>query len=63
MEWVLVLSLQWVVAGVGMTPTTTNVDFASQELCKAGAQLLKEEMTVQIEKVITHSRAVCMRKK
>jgi hypothetical protein len=63
MGWVLVLSPQWVVAGVGTTPTTTSVDFASQELCKAGAQMLKEEMSVRIEKVITHSRAVCIRRK
>jgi hypothetical protein len=63
MEWVLVLSSQWVVAGIGTSPTTTNIDFASQKLCKAAAQMLKEEMSLQIEKVVTHSRAVCIRRK
>jgi hypothetical protein len=63
MEWVLVLSLQWVVAGFGTAPTTTDIDFASQELCKAAPQMLKGGMSVQIEKVITHFRAICIRRK
>jgi len=38
-EWVLIVSLQWVVGGSATAPTThTMVQFQTEESCKAAAQ-------------------------
>jgi hypothetical protein len=64
MDWVLILSIQWVVAGAGTAPTThTIVNYQTEELCKAAAQAIKAEMAITIQGAETHARAVCVRRK
>jgi hypothetical protein len=64
MEWVLVLSLQWIVGGSATAPTThTLVQFPTEQLCKAAAQEIKNEMKATIQGAETHARAVCVQRK
>ncbi|UVK43634.1 hypothetical protein BPNPMPFG_005446 [Mesorhizobium sp. AR07] len=64
MDWVLIFSLQWVVAGTPTAPTTwTNVDYASKELFEQAVVALKAEMEKPIADSETCVRAVCVQRK
>jgi hypothetical protein len=67
MEWVLLVSLQWVVFGSPTQPTTQVIqDFASEELCNKAAEAIKSEINTQIggtQRVQTIGRVVCLQRK
>lgn len=49
MEWVLFISLQWIVLGSPTNPTTQEIDrFASEELCNKAAEAIKAEINAPI---------------
>ncbi len=63
MEWVLFVSLQWIVLGSPTNPTTQQIDgFASEELCNKAAEAIKTEINMQIgtQRVQTLGRVVCV---
>jgi len=63
-EWVLIMSLQWVVAGSATAPTTHTMEqFQTENSCKAAAQEIKNEMKATIQGAETHARVVCVRRK
>jgi hypothetical protein len=63
-EWVLIMSLQWVVGGSATAPTTHTMEqFQTEDLCKAALQEIKNEMKATIQGAETHARAVCVRRK
>ena len=67
MEWVLFVSLQWVVFGSPTPPTTQVIQpFASEELCDKAAEAIKNEINTQIggtQRVQTLGRVVCVQRK
>ncbi len=67
MEWVLFVSLQWVVSGSPTPPNTTIIDsFASEQLCKKAADALKAELEVPVpgqQRVATMARVTCLQRK
>jgi hypothetical protein len=64
MDWVLILSVQWIVSGIAPAPTTlTSVDYQTEELCKEAVRLIKAEMASPIQGTVTRVRAVCVRRK
>ena len=67
MEWVLFVSLQWVVFGSPTPPTTQVIQpFASEELCNKAAEAVKTEINTQIggtQRVQTLGRIVCVQRK
>jgi hypothetical protein len=67
MEWVLFVSLQWVVFGSPTPPTTQIIQpFASEELCDKAAEAIKSEINTQIggtQRVQTLGRVVCVQRK
>lgn len=67
MEWVLFVSLQWVVFGSPTPPTTQVIQpFASEELCNKAAEAVKTELNTQIggtQRVQTLGRIVCVQRK
>lgn len=67
MEWVLFVSLQWIVYGSPTPPTTQHVEpFASEELCNKAAEALKAELNAPIQqgqRVVTLGRVVCFARK
>lgn len=67
MEWVLFVSLQWVVFGSPTPPTSQVIQpFASQELCDKAAEAMKNELNTQIggtQRVQTLGRIVCLQRK
>ena len=63
MEWVLFVSLQWVVSGSPTPPTTQQIQsFASEELCNKAAEAVRTEINAQIpgQRVQTLGRVVCL---
>lgn len=65
MEWVLLISLEWVVLGSPAIPTTTQIaPFASEELCKKAAEAVRTEMDTPIpsQRAQVLSRVVCFAK-
>jgi hypothetical protein len=49
-EWVLIMSVQWVVGGSATAPTThTIVQFQTEDSCKTAAQEIKNEMKATIQ--------------
>jgi hypothetical protein len=63
-EWVLIMSLQWVVGGSTTAPITHTMEqFQTEELCKAAARDIKNEMKATIQGAETHARVVCVRRK
>ena len=63
MEWVLFVSLQWVVYGSPTNPITQQIDgFASEELCNKAAEAIKAEINMPItgQRVLTLGRVVCV---
>jgi hypothetical protein len=67
MEWVLFVSLQWVVYGSPTQPTTQLIQpFASEELCNKAAEALKNEISSPLggaARVQTLGRIVCVMRK
>jgi hypothetical protein len=67
MEWVLFVSLQWVVSGSPTPPNTMLIDsFASEELCKKAAAAIKTEFEVPFpgqQRVATMGRVTCLLRK
>ena len=67
MEWVLLVSLQWIVFGSPTQPTSQIIQpFASEELCKKAAEAIKNEINAPLsgnQRVQTLARVVCMLRK
>jgi hypothetical protein len=64
MEWVLFVSLQWIVFGSPTQPTTQVIQpFASEELCHKAAEALRNEINAPLggaQRVQTLGRVVCL---
>ena len=66
MEWVLFVSLQWIVFGSPTPPTTQQIQsFASEELCNKAAEAIRAEINAPIpgQRVQTLGRIVCFVRK
>jgi hypothetical protein len=66
MEWVLFVSLQWIVLGSATQPTTQLIQpFASEELCNKAAEAIRTEINAPIpsQRVQTLGRVVCIVRK
>jgi hypothetical protein len=66
MEWVLFVSLQWVVFGSPTPPNTELIQpFASEELCNKAADAIKAELNAPLpaQRVVTFGRVVCLLRK
>jgi hypothetical protein len=67
MEWVLLISLQWIVFGSPTHPTTQVIEpFASEELCNKAADAIKNEINAPLggaQRVQTLGRIVCILRK
>jgi hypothetical protein len=67
MEWVLLVSLQWVVSGSPTRPTTTEIQsFASEELCNKAAEAIRTELNAPLAanlRAQTLGRVVCLKRK
>jgi hypothetical protein len=67
MEWVLLVSLQWIVFGSPTPPTMQVIQpFASEELCKKAAEAIRNEINTPIginQRVQTVGRIVCLLQK
>jgi hypothetical protein len=66
MEWVLFVSLQWIVYGSPTAPTTQQIQsFASEELCNKAADAIRTEINAPIagQRVQTLGRVVCLLRK
>jgi hypothetical protein len=62
MEWVLFVSLQWIVLGSPTQPTSQQIQpFASEELCNKAAEAVRAEINAPIpgQRVQTLGRVVC----
>lgn len=66
MEWVLLVSLQWIVSG-SPSPTTTEqiTQFSSEALCNKAADAIRAEISATIpgQRVATLGRVVCFQRK
>jgi hypothetical protein len=65
MEWVLFVSLQWIVLGSPTQPTSQVIqNFASEELCNKAAEAVRNEINAPLgaQRVQTLGRVVCLRK-
>jgi hypothetical protein len=66
MEWVLFVSLQWIVLGSPTQSATQQIQsFASEELCNKAAEALRAEINAPIagQRVQTLGRVVCLLRK
>jgi hypothetical protein len=68
MEWVLFVSLQWIVYGSPTPPTTVQItSFASEELCNKAAEAIRIEINAPIpgqqQRALTLGRVVCLLRK
>jgi hypothetical protein len=66
MEWVLFVSLQWIVFGSPTPPTTQQIQpFASEELCNKAAEAIRNEINAPIpgQRALTLGRVVCLQRK
>ena len=64
MEWVLIMSLQWVIGNAAPAPIIhTDLSFPSQEMCEAAAEKIRAEMKASIQGAVTHARLVCVQTK
>jgi hypothetical protein len=62
MEWVLFVSLQWIVLGSPTQPTSQQIaPFASEELCRKAADAVRAEIDAPVagQRVQTLGRIVC----
>lgn len=63
MEWVLFVSLQWIVFGSPTQPNTQQIQsFPSEELCNRAAEAIRNEINAPIlgQRVQTLGRVVCL---
>jgi len=63
MQWVLFVSLQWIVFGSPTQPTSQQIQpFASEELCNKAAEAIKAEINAPIagQRTQTLGRIVCV---
>ena len=66
MEWVLFVSLQWIVLGSPTQPNTQQIQpFATEELCNKAAEAIRNELNAPIaaQRVQTVGRVVCLLRK
>ena len=66
MEWVLFVSLEWIVLGSPTQPTTQQIQsFPSEELCNKAAEAIRAEINAPIpgQRVQTLGRVVCLLRK
>jgi hypothetical protein len=66
MEWVLFVSLQWIVLGSATQPTSQQIQhFSSEELCNKAAEAIKTEINIPItgQRTQTLGRIVCVQTK
>ena len=66
MEWVLFVSLQWIVLGSATQPTSQLIQpFVSEELCNKAAEAIRNEINAPIpsQRVQTLGRIVCIARK
>jgi hypothetical protein len=66
MEWVLFVSLQWIVFGSPTQPTTQQIQpFPTEELCNKAADAIRNELNAPIagQRVQTLGRVVCLLRK
>jgi hypothetical protein len=67
MEWVLLVSLQWIVSGSPTPPTTDAIpSFASEELCNKAAEAIRNELNAPLAATLrsqTLGRVVCLKRK
>jgi hypothetical protein len=66
MEWILVVSLQWIVLGSPTQPTIQQIDrFASEELCNKAADAIRTEISTPIGNLHaqTLGRVVCIERR
>jgi methionine aminopeptidase len=66
MEWILFVSLEWIVLGSPTQPTTQQIQsFPSEELCNKAAEAIKAEINAPIpgQRVQTLGRVVCLLRK
>jgi hypothetical protein len=67
MEWVLFVSLQWIVLGSPTQPSTQLVQpFASEELCNKAAEAIRNEINAPFagnQRIQTLGRVVCLQKR
>ena len=67
MEWVLFVSLQWIVYGSPTQPSTQLIQpFSSEQLCNKAADAIRNEITTQVggnQRVQTLGRVVCVQRK
>jgi methionine aminopeptidase len=62
MEWVLFVSLQWLVLGSPTQPTSQQIQpFATEALCNKAAEAIRAEINAPIpgQRVQTLGRIVC----
>jgi hypothetical protein len=62
MDWVLFISLQWIVLGSPPPPSTQQIGpFATEELCVRAAEKIRTELNTTIpgQHVQTFARVVC----
>jgi hypothetical protein len=63
MQWVLFVSLQWIVFGSPTQPTSQQIQpFASEELCNRAAEAIKAEINAPIagQRTQTLGKIVCV---
>jgi hypothetical protein len=67
MDWVLFISLQWIVYGSPTNPTTQQIHgFATEELCNRAADAIKAEINAPAgaaQRVLTLGRIACIQRK
>jgi hypothetical protein len=67
MEWVLLVSLQWIVSGSPTPPTTTEIQsFASEDLCNKAAEAIRNELNAPLAanpRAQTLGRVVCVKRR
>ena len=67
MDWVLFVSLQWIVLGSPTQPTTVQIQsFASEELCNKAAEAIRTEINAPLAanpRVQTLGHVVCVKRK
>lgn len=66
MEWVLLISLQWIVSGSPTSTATEHIgQFSSEQLCNKAADAIRAEINAPIagQRVATLGRVVCFERK
>ncbi|MGY4303991.1 hypothetical protein ACVIJ6_001234 [Bradyrhizobium sp. USDA 4369] len=67
MEWVLFVSLQWIVFGSPTQPTTQVIDsFPNEQLCNKAADAIRAELNNPVggqQRLQTVGRVVCFMRK